>query len=138
MNVTREVIIDLWPLYESGEASSATRRLVEEYLKQDAEFARLIHEPIQRSLKADALPPLRPERELQTLRRTKQLVWLRDAVFWIAVFLTAAPFAVYNTSWGSGWVVRDHPWLAGGLGLAAAAAWSCYSLMKRRLRATGF
>ena len=42
MNVTREVILDLLPVYLSGEASPATRTLVEEYLKQDAELAQRI------------------------------------------------------------------------------------------------
>ena len=42
MNVTREVILDLLPVYLSGEASPATRTLVEEYLRQDAELAQRI------------------------------------------------------------------------------------------------
>lgn len=42
MNVTREVILDLLPVYLAGEASPATRTLVEEYLKQDAELAQRI------------------------------------------------------------------------------------------------
>jgi hypothetical protein len=137
MNVTRDVIIDLWPLYESGEASEATRRLIEEYLERDAEFARLVKAPLQPLLTSDS-PPIRPEAELRTLRRTKRFVFLRDAFLWIAVFLSIAPFAVYDTSWGSGWLVRDQPWLAGGLAFVALLAWGGYSWTKRRLRATGF
>ena len=34
MKITREVIVDLLPVYVSGEASPATRTLVEEYLSQ--------------------------------------------------------------------------------------------------------
>ena len=44
MNVTREVILDLLPLYLAGEASPATRALVEEYLKQDSELAQRVRE----------------------------------------------------------------------------------------------
>jgi anti-sigma factor RsiW len=59
MNVTREVILDLLPVYVSGEASPATCALVEEYLKQDAELAQRI-----RLLLADnfakAMPPALP------------------------------------------------------------------------------
>ncbi len=42
MNVTREVILDLLPVYLSGEASPATRALVEEFMKQDSELAQRI------------------------------------------------------------------------------------------------
>ena len=42
MNITREIILDLLPVYLSGEASPATRSLVEEYMKQDPELARRI------------------------------------------------------------------------------------------------
>lgn len=41
MAVTREVVLDLLPLYLSDEASPDTRALVEEHLKSDEELARL-------------------------------------------------------------------------------------------------
>ena len=55
MNVAREVIVDLLPVYLSGEASPATRSLVEEYMKQDAELAqldvsRLLPQPLQEQI----------------------------------------------------------------------------------------
>ena len=40
LKVTREVITDLLPLYESGEASEETKRLVRAFLAADPEFAR--------------------------------------------------------------------------------------------------
>jgi len=42
MNVTREVILDLLPVYLAGEASPATRALIEEYMEQDPELAQRI------------------------------------------------------------------------------------------------
>jgi anti-sigma factor RsiW len=41
MAVTREVILDLLPLYLSDEASPDTRVLVQEHLESDPELARL-------------------------------------------------------------------------------------------------
>lgn len=41
MAVTREVILDLLPLYLSDEASPDTRLLVKEHLENDSELARL-------------------------------------------------------------------------------------------------
>jgi hypothetical protein len=137
MTVTRNVISDLWPLYESGEASEDTRRLIEEFLRGNPDFARLLHESPEKALNGGTLPPLRREQELEVLRRTKRLVWVRDALFWIAVFLTATPFTVWDTSWGSGWLIRDLPWLACALAVGAAIVWCSYIAMKRRLSATG-
>ena len=137
MNVTRDVINDLWPLYESGEASDDTRQLVEAFLDGDQEFSQLLRRLGSDTIQSEALPPLHPDQEVQTLRKTKRLLRLRDALFFIAVFLTFTPLTVYNTSWGSGWVIRDHPILAAGLAATAAVAWCCYFLLRRRLSATG-
>jgi len=41
MTVSREVIMDLLPLYLSDEASPDTRMLVEEHLESDTDLARL-------------------------------------------------------------------------------------------------
>ena len=40
MNIKREIIVDLLPVYFSGEASDATKALVEEQFYKDAEFER--------------------------------------------------------------------------------------------------
>jgi hypothetical protein len=39
MNITRNVILDLLPLYVANEVSADTRALVEEYLETDPELA---------------------------------------------------------------------------------------------------
>jgi len=42
MNITRDVIIDLWPAYQAGEVSPETRALVDEFLAADPEFASIL------------------------------------------------------------------------------------------------
>lgn len=42
MNVTREVIYDLLPGYFSGDISADTRALVEEFLRNDPEFSKMM------------------------------------------------------------------------------------------------
>ena len=44
MKITREVVTDLWPLYLSGGASADTRTLVETFLADDPELARILKE----------------------------------------------------------------------------------------------
>jgi hypothetical protein len=74
MNVTREVINDLWPVYAAGEASTDTCALVEEFLRQDPEFAGLLQGCGDTGLLRHVIPTLPPDREVQALRRTKRLL----------------------------------------------------------------
>jgi hypothetical protein len=136
MKITRDVISDLWPLYESGEASDDTRHLIDDFLEHDREFSKLIRES-PKAFCTNDLPPLKPENEIKTIQMTKRVLRLRDWLFIIAAFLTLTPLTVYDTSWGGGWVIRDHPLLAGALILAAGVAWLCYFQLRRRLSTTG-
>ena len=54
MNVTREIVKDLLPLYVSGEASPDSRALVEAFLREDPQLARLAD-----ALRAEELSPAR-------------------------------------------------------------------------------
>jgi ferric-dicitrate binding protein FerR (iron transport regulator) len=44
LEVTREVVNDLWPLCRSGEASGDSRALVDRFLAEDREFASMLAE----------------------------------------------------------------------------------------------
>jgi anti-sigma factor RsiW len=72
MNVTREVILDLLPAYLSGEASPATRTLVEEHIKQDAELAQRL-----RLLMADNLAKAAPPHATPS-GLAEVALWFRD------------------------------------------------------------
>jgi len=86
MNITRDVITDLLPAYVAGEASADSRALVEEYLKRDPEFARLIEqskeERIKEMLRSNH-PSLPVNHEVETLSR------LRAKLRWRLVLATA-------------------------------------------------
>ena len=65
MNVTREVVTDLLPIYFSGEASGDTKVLVEDYFRQDPDFeriARSVATPLE-TLRAAAPIAASPEKE---------------------------------------------------------------------------
>ena len=74
MNVTREVIHDLWPVYAAGEASADTRALVEEFLRRDPKFAGLLQGCGEEGLLRHVIPTLPPDCEAQALRRMKRLL----------------------------------------------------------------
>src|SRR5262245_481556 len=76
MNVNRHVVTDLLPLYLSGEAHADTRSLVDEYLRGDPEFARLVEKqrgPLERW---QAPPELTPDdaAELALFARARSAV----------------------------------------------------------------
>ena len=80
MKLEREVIIDLLPAYFSGEASAATRRLVEDFFREDPDFeksARSAAGPLE-SLKA-APAGVDPEKEKLALERARLVTETRSS-----------------------------------------------------------
>ena len=93
MKLEREVIIDLLPAYFSGEASAATRALVEDFFRENPDFeksARSAAGPLE-SLKA-APPKLDPEKEKLALERARLVTETRSSFFWLAVISTLMLF----------------------------------------------
>jgi anti-sigma factor RsiW len=76
MNVTREVILDLLPLYLTDEASADTRALVKAYLEQDSDLARLA-ERWQEKLPGPPPPPLSLEAQAQAYREAQHRIAIR-------------------------------------------------------------
>jgi hypothetical protein len=101
LNVTREVINDLWPLYASGEASADTRALVEAFVVQDPEFAALLRGRGEEALLRHDVPGLPPDREAQALRKTKRLLHGWDWLLFMAMLFSGFAFGriVSDTSW---------------------------------------
>jgi hypothetical protein len=138
MNVTREVILDLLPVYVSGEASPATRSLVEEYMKQDPELAQRVRSQWEENF-AKLAPP--PELELRSLRRTHHLLALQKWLFAIGVgfFATSLSFrfsSVGGHIQGPHFLLLDDPLAFVGCVAPGLACWIAYFTIRRRLRVT--
>ena len=73
MNISREVINDLWPVYAAGEASADTRALIEEFFDRDPEFARILRAHGDENLLGHDVPRLPLDSEAKALRKTKRL-----------------------------------------------------------------
>ncbi len=128
--ITRDVIADLWPVYESGEASADTKAIVDAFLAADTEFARTLR--AQPAFERPAAVP--PAPDLLALKRTRDLVrgnsWLR-ALRLAAVALTAISF---------GRIVQDTTWTASPRRfiinlILAGIAWTAYAVLLNRYRA---
>jgi hypothetical protein len=136
MRVTREVITDLWPVYDAGEASADTRALVEEFLRGDPEMASLLRRAGE--VAVPGAPALPADHERRALAETQRLVrrgqWLQG----LALFFTLLPLASVHTSsvrWALWW---DFPAGAAASLAVAAAVWIAYARHRRRLRVAGF
>jgi hypothetical protein len=101
MNVTRQVISDLWPVYTAGEASADTRALVEAFFRQDPEFSKLLQEQDTERMLQQEIPRLPPDQEAKALRRTKRLLLGWDWTLFLAILFSCFAFGriVADTSW---------------------------------------
>jgi anti-sigma factor RsiW len=80
MEITRDVILDLLPLYVADEASADTKALVGRYLEKDAELADIARESAAMDLPADAPFPLTQEDMMEAYKEAKRLMFLRTVV----------------------------------------------------------
>jgi hypothetical protein len=88
MKVTRDVILDLLPLYLADEASADTRVLVEHYLENDPELADSVRHSTAIELPRDIPVPLTKENEMKTFEQTKRLMTLRTIALAVVISFT--------------------------------------------------
>ncbi len=139
MKVTREVIIDLLPAYFSNEASADTRALVEDFFRQDPEFAALAKDKKDEELLGH-LPdtPLPKDQEREILIRTRNMLKWRAHWLALAVVTTLMPLSSVFSSKGLVWIMlRDAPAMVETCWICAAVCWIQYIRTRRKLRTSG-
>ena len=101
MNITRDVITDLWPVYAAGEASADSVALIKDFLAKDQELAAALQNDAVERLAATLVPTLSPSIEAQSLNRTKRLLHPFNWLFFFAVLFTCFAFGriISDTSW---------------------------------------
>jgi hypothetical protein len=101
VNITRAVISDLWPVYAAGEAHVETRALVEEFLRQDPEFAAILQGRSEEGLLRQELPRPSLDQEAQALRKTKKRLHGWDWLLFMAMIFSGFAFGriISDTSW---------------------------------------
>jgi anti-sigma factor RsiW len=139
MTISPDVITDLLPLYLAGEASTGTRALLEEYLREHPDFAQNIREQVERSTALLTGPapgvPVTADREKAVLERVRRFNRRRSYVLALSLALTMIPFSFAFAGDHIVWMMlRDNPRQAVFLWLAAAVCWAFYYAMGRRLR----
>lgn len=136
MSVTRDVILDLLPLYLSDEASEDTRKLVTEYLARDPDLASQLREE-QLRLNVEMGAPVPPGLEVRALSQLRRQIAVRQWTFGIACFLTAAAFGVQISFEGVGaphvqFLLSRYPGIFIPLAAAAVGCWALHFSLRRR------
>jgi hypothetical protein len=134
MNVTRDVMNDLLPMYFSGEASEDTRTLVEEYFRENPEFERMARGSARSLEMLQTTVTVAPEakKEKRDLESVHKAVWRHKLHFGLALFFTLVPLAfVYSKGHLAWMMVRNEPWEAAVYWLAATLFWVLYFVRPR-------
>jgi len=80
MEITRDVILDLMPLYLADEVSEDTRALVEKYLKKDPELAEMAEKRAEARFPGETTIPLKKEDKMQAYLQAKRLMYRRTFI----------------------------------------------------------
>ncbi len=129
MNITRDVIIDLLPAYQSGEASADTRALIDEMAARDPDIARLVASAQEE--RTDVMSQnmsLPPNLERDIVNRTRAVLRRRSWTLALAIVLTVLPMTF---TFGGGGItfllMRDEP---GSRLLWLGAAWFWFDYVR--------
>jgi hypothetical protein len=84
MEITRDVILDLLPLYVADEVSADTRALVEAYLEGDPQLAKIASQGVAMGLPNNIQIPASEEGKVESYKMAKRWWWLGAVVLAVA------------------------------------------------------
>lgn len=131
MNVTKEVITDLFPLYIANECSEASRALVVQYLRENPGDA----EELRRATNMPVLggtARLAGSEEVRSLREARRRVRRQSWLMGLAIFFSLVPFSFLVTGERVYWLLRESPTAAAVYGMIGIGCWSLYFVMRSR------
>ncbi|MGH9433352.1 MAG: hypothetical protein ACRD3T_17615 [Terriglobia bacterium] len=139
MQVTRDVVTDLLPVYFSGEASDDTRKVVEDYFREDPDFERIARSAATPFETLRETAPVAPdaEREKCELRRVGWELRSRRAWLVVALIYTFYPFVSLVNEELAAWLGGPHTWFSRVVWWCTAAFfWILYiiRISRRNLR----
>jgi len=136
MNISKDVIRDLLPVYVAGEASADTQALVEQSLRNDPGL-RTEAEALGTIPVPDVAPPA--TLEFSSLKRTQLLLRRRVFLAGFGYLFTTLPLALVGRNWGPVWFgVPALRLLATACFIAAAAGWILFLRNAKELFGAGF
>ncbi len=134
MNITRNVILDLLPLYLADELSDDSRALVETFLATDPELAALARQTAQATPLELITIPLTKDDEMKSFERTKRLLFQKNLFLALAIFVSLSLLAFRFNETGIVWLWQEAQGMVGGLIVAAALLWVAFASVTYQLR----
>src|SRR5215813_11796162 len=133
MKLEREVIVDLLPAYFSGEASAATRKLVEEYFREHPDFEQSARKAGS-SLETLKTAPraVDAEKEKLAFERVRGITETRTSFLWMAVISTLILFLFRIQNGKIVWILWTKPMAGILFACTAAFLWLFYFYTLRR------
>ena len=133
MNVTKEIINDLIPLYAANECSADTRMLVEEYLQRNPQQAKELRRVMATSV-PQAEPCAKGLDEVRSLREARRRLRRRSWLTAFAIFFSLAPLSFVWTGGRVWWLLRDAPGSAIVYAVFGVVFWVIYAVERHRSR----
>jgi len=133
MNITKDIISDLFPLYAANECSPDTKRLVEEYLQRNPGEAAELRRIVDTAIRLARLPSPGLD-EVHSLREARRRLRHRSWLLAAAIFFSLAPFSSFVSGDKSWWMLRDAPNSALAYGIVGALCWLAYGVVRLRSR----
>jgi len=133
MKISRDVILDLLPIYLANEASEDTRNLVEQFLADDPTLAKLVEQSKQNQWNGEIPVPLNKEHEMKTFEKTKQLLFQQKLFLALAIAATLFFMAFRFDENGVEWLWIHAPRAGWGIFIVASLFWTAFLNVVYRL-----
>ena len=131
--ITRDIIVDLIPLYIAGEVSPATRQAVEEYLATDRKLSDYVHNARREESAGESeSAKVSPDLEMKTMRKTRKALALQRWLFALAIAFTSVGLSTgFKVEDGRisnlRLIAMDHPGVLLPCLLGAVICWILYA-----------
>ena len=132
MNISKDVINDLLPLYFSEDCSADTMQLVEEYLKSNPDFEKWAKSLNKNPLPKDIPQNLQITDEMNSLLKTRRLLKARGIFMGFAIFFSLVPFSFFISEEHSFFMLLDAPLSALLFAICSIPLWIGYFIVKRK------
>jgi len=132
MNINKDVITDLLPLYFSEECSAGTKQLVEEYFETNPDFEKWAKRLNKNPLPKDIPQNLQITDEMNSLLKTRRLLNARGIFMGFAIFFSLVPFSFFISEEHSFFMLLDAPLSALLFAICSIPLWIGYFIVKRK------
>lgn len=92
MEISKNVILDLLPLYLENEVSEDTRALVEKYLESDPELAKTVKQSASVALPRDVPVALTKDDKMDAFQEAKRLLFQRTLIWAVLIAVVLLSF----------------------------------------------